>query len=123
MEEEIRSLIQFFSYETRLLADREDEPVNLSSIADPYSLRVSIFAPAWPVKFRDPSFRHLFEKAVFLETPAHIYPDVYWLDYREMQDFENVYKPWLREIAANEIPDTAIVNNLINLVNEIRQHY
>jgi hypothetical protein len=120
MRQEISSLIKFFSYEIGFLDEEDSDTIDLNSYADPYSFRVSLFVPAWPVKFRDPRFRHLFEKAVYLESPAHIYTDVYWLDYKEMKDFEAVYKLWLKEISLNLIPDTAIVNNLIDVVNEIR---
>ena len=122
MEEEIKSLIKFFSYESGFIEDQETDSVDFNSFADPYSFRISFFVPSWPLKFRDPAFRHLFEKAVYMETPSHIYPNVYWLDYKEMKEFEAVYKPWLKEISSNEIPDTAIVNNLINVLNELRKH-
>ncbi|HEX2396230.1 MAG TPA: hypothetical protein VHI78_12865 [Bacteroidales bacterium] len=119
MEAEIKSLIRFFSFEMEIV-EMEDIRPDLNSFADPYSFRISMFIPAWPAKFRDPGFRHLFEKAVYLETPAHIYPEVYWLEYHEMKDFEEVYKAWLHEIAVNAIPDYQIVNNLVDVVNRTR---
>ena len=118
MEKEIKSLIKFFSFELGYIDEQEPD---LNSFADPYSFRISLFVPTWPAKFRDPGFRHLFEKAVYLETPAHVCPDVYWLEYKEMKEFESVYKAWLQEISVNEIPDTDIVNNLIQVVNELRR--
>ncbi len=119
METEIKALIRFLSFEIGIVEDDDDTP-DLNSFADPYSFRVSLFIPSWPMKFRDPGFRHVFEKAVYLETPAHIYPDVYWLEYNEMKEFETVYKAWLREIAQNTIPDYHVVNNLVDVVNKIR---
>lgn len=122
MDAEIDSLARFFSYEMSQLSDQpEDLSVNDTSYADPYSLQVSLFIPDWPLRFRDASFMHLLEKAIYLETPAHIYAHVYWLDYKEMTDFENVYRPWLEAIACNEIPDTATVNNLIYVMNQLSQ--
>jgi hypothetical protein len=121
MEDEIKSLIKFFSFDVGFLDDQSSDKIDFASFADPYSFRISLFIPKWPVKFSDPGFRHLFEKAVYLETPAHIYHDVYWLDYKEMKEFETVYKPWLREISSNLIPDSAIVNNLISKLNELRK--
>lgn len=118
-ETEIKALIRFFAFEIELNDKEENEP-DLNSFADPYSFRISLFIPVWPAKFRDPGFRHVFEKAVYLETPAHVYPDVYWLEYNEMKEFEIVYKAWLQEIAVNAIPDVQIVNNLISEVNKIR---
>lgn len=119
MEAEIKAIIRFLSFEIGIAEDDDDMP-DLNSFADPYSFRVSLFIPSWPVKFRDPGFRHVFEKAVYLETPAHIYPDVYWLEYSEMKEFETVYKAWLREIAQNTIPDYHVVNNLVDVINKIR---
>lgn len=121
MEEEIKSLIKYFSFELGSIDEQESDQVNFASFADPYSFRISLFIPTWPLRFRDPGFRHSFEKAIYLETPSHIYPDVYWLDYKEMKDFEVVYKMWLQEISKNVIPNTAIVNNLINVLNELRK--
>ena len=121
MEEQIRSLIKFFSFELGAIDPQESDEVDFTSFADPYSFRISLFIPTWPLKFSDPGFRHVFEKAIYLETPSHIYPDVFWLDYQEMKDFEVVYKMWLQEISKNVIPDTAIVNNLINVVNGLRK--
>jgi hypothetical protein len=121
MDDDIKSLIKFFSFDVGFLDDESSDKIDFTGFADPYSFRISLFIPKWPVKFSDPGFRHLFEKAVYLETPAHIYHDVYWLDYKEMKEFETVYRPWLREISSNEIPDSAIVNNLINKLNELRK--
>lgn len=118
-ENEIKELIRFFSFEIEI-SDIEENTLDINSFADPYSFRISLLIPVWPAKFRDPGFRHVFEKAVYLETPSHIYPDVYWLEYNEMKDFEIVYKAWLQEITVNAIPDYQIVNNLINEVNKIR---
>jgi hypothetical protein len=122
MDLEIDSLTKFFSYEVSQLSDQlNDLSIDDNSYADPYSLQVSIFIPNWPLRFRDPSFMHLLERTIYLETPAHVYAHVYWLDYKEMTDFENVYKPWLQTIAGNDIPDTATVNNLIYVMNKLSQ--
>jgi hypothetical protein len=121
LDEDVKALIKFFSFDVGFLDDDSSDKIDFTSFADPYSFRISLFIPKWPVKFNDPGFRHLFEKAVYLETPAHIYQDVYWLDYKEMKEFEAVYKPWLREISSNQIPDSAIVNNLIGKLNELRK--
>lgn len=123
MEKLIKSLINYFSYDLKLIGEEDADALNFASYADPYSFRVSLFVPAWPEKFRDPRFRHLFERAVYMETPAHVYPDVYWLSYGEMKDFEVVYKSWLEETAANAIPDNDITSNLIDMVNKIRRMY
>lgn len=118
MEEEITSLIKYFSYELKLV---DEEEADAAGYADPYSFRLSLFVPAWPLQFRDPVFRHLFEKAVYLETPAHVHPQIYWLGYRQMKEFEIAYKAWLQEMALNEIPDTGVVNHLVNIINTLSE--
>lgn len=121
LEAEIAGLIRFFSYEAGLLAEESENFDELSYYADPYSLRTSIFIPSWPRKFRNPTFKHLFEKSIYLETPSHISCQVYWLDHGQMLEFEQAYKLWLEELANSEIPNTEIVNNFIDVFNKSRK--
>ncbi len=121
MEKEWEALIRFFSYEAPVILEGVDHFDGPGYFADPYSFRISIFIPAWPAKFRNPTFRHLLEKTIYLETPSHIHPEVYWLSHRQMLEFEEAYKTWLEELANTEIPGTDIVNNLIAVFNEVRK--
>ena len=126
MEKEIEELVAFFSYEQTLQSERdanEEEQETIASDADPYSFQVSYFIPTWPLRLSDPSFRHVVEKCIATETPAHILPRVYWLDYKEMKDFETAYKPWLENIAGEGIPDTAVVNHFVGVMNHLFQTY
>jgi hypothetical protein len=119
---EIDTLVDYFSFELNLLLQQEgNEEPGIADYADPYSCQVSVFIPNWPRRFSDPSFRYLLEKTVRQELPAHLYAHIYWLDYGQMKDFENVYKPWLDELTGNNIPDTAVVNQLVNFINTLRQ--
>ena len=121
LDAEIEKLIDFFSYEGKIQQE-ENVDEDLSSYADPYSFQVSVFIPTWPARFRDPTFKHLLEKTIYMETPCHIYPHVYWLDHSKMKQFEEAYKLWIRETTSKEVPDTELVNNLILVLNEIRNH-
>ena len=121
LEAEITALIRFFSYEVDRLTEENENFDDISYYADPYSLRVSIFIPSWPRKFQNPTFKHLFEKSIYLETPSHISSRVYWLDHRQMLEFEQAYKLWLEELANSEIPNTEIVNNFIDVLNKSRK--
>ena len=122
MDEEISMLIDFFSYQLNLMKSAtEVDEVSEADLADPYSLNVSIFIPDWPLRFREPAFKYLLEKAIYNELPSHIFPSIYWLDYKMMKDFENVYKPWLEELSMNGIPDISRVNSLVAVCNEIRK--
>jgi hypothetical protein len=63
---------------------------------DPYSCRISIILPAWPVRFADMDVRRFVEKTIRQETPAHILPKICWVDRQQMAGFERVYKRWLQ---------------------------
>jgi len=118
IESEIASLINFFSYELNFKETGDDD---FSYYADPYSLQISIIVPTWHKRFRNPAFMHLFEKTVYLEVPSHIYPHIYWLDHKEMKEFEEAYKLWLDELPNIELPDTDVVNKMIFVLNELRK--
>jgi hypothetical protein len=120
LDADIANLVNFFSYELAFVSGETDDS-DFSYYADPYSLQVSILIPGWHKRFRSPAFRHLFEKTIYLETPSHIYPHIYWLDHKEMREFEEAYKLWVQEMASPALPDTDIVNNLIAKINELRK--
>ena len=120
MDAEIANLIHFFSYEAGMITETSENLDEISYYADPYSFRISIFVPAWPQKFRNPTFRHLFEKSIYLETPSHISSQVYWLDHNQMKEFEEAYKVWVEEMANTDIPNTEIVNNFIEVLTKSR---
>jgi len=60
------------------------------------------------------------EKTIYLETPSHIYPHMYWADHDEMRQFEDAYEVWIKEIALNEIPATDVVNKMIEALNKLK---
>ncbi|PSR52335.1 hypothetical protein AHMF7605_01755 [Adhaeribacter arboris] len=121
MEAELNSLITFFSHEQIPVSEESEEENPLIAQADPYSFQISILIPDWPAKFRNKTFKHLLEKTIYMETPAHIYPQVYWLDHKQMRQFEEAYKLWLEELPQAEISNTEVVNNLIYQLNELRK--
>lgn len=120
MDKEIARLVNFFSYDLDYINGHIDDN-NLAYYADPYSLQISIVIPDWHKRFRVPAFRHLLEKTIYLETPSHIFPNIYWLDHKEMKAFEEAYKLWLDELSGIETPDTDIVNKMIMALNELRK--
>ena len=104
--------------------DRKAAGVDLSdSLAglDPYSFRVTVVLPSWPARFRDAGFRHLVEKTLFLEIPAHVSPTVFWLDHEGMRRFEDAYRLWLVEQASEGIPNTEVLNNFLYELNKLGQ--
>src|SRR6185436_17345243 len=50
-----------------------------------YAFRVSVIFPAWPARFHDQEFRRFAEDTVRLNCPAHIYPEIRWLEFQEMR--------------------------------------
>lgn len=69
--------------------------LGLSPEEDFYSLRISVIFPAWTRRCHNPQFRLLAEETVRLNTPAHIYPEFYWLDFHKMYEFEMAYEKWM----------------------------
>ncbi|HVU55775.1 MAG TPA: hypothetical protein VHD83_12015 [Puia sp.] len=70
---------------------------------DPYSFRITIVLPMQkivdpndPPRFNDPNFQRRVERIVAIETPAHIIPEVYWINNKAVEDaFEAALKSWL----------------------------
>ncbi len=120
IDEQISKLVHYFSYELEHISSQVNED-SLGYYADPYSLQVSIVIPAWHKRFRSPAFMHLLEKTIYMETPSHIHPHIYWLDHKGMKEFEEAYKLWIEELSGADIPDTDIINNMIMALNELRK--
>ena len=68
---------------------------------DPYSFRITAVVPAWPERFRNMDFRRFFEHTIREQAPAHIHVKICWVDRQTMDDFEDVYFPWLK-LKANQ---------------------
>lgn len=67
----------------------------LSGAHDPYSFMMTLVFPAWPARFQRAEFKNLIHEFVMLESPAHIFVNVIWLDLVEMETFEKAYKEWM----------------------------
>ncbi len=67
-------------------------------LADPFSSWVTVVLPFWPVRFQNTSFREFFESTIRKETPAHIALRILWVDPRDMEIFETVYRNWLKAL-------------------------
>ncbi len=71
---------------------------------DPYSFRITAVFPAQLEKFKDKNFRELAELTFRLETPAHVMPQVYFLNNLQLSRLEHAYKNWI-ELNALAIPE------------------
>jgi hypothetical protein len=64
-------------------------------VKDPYSYQISVILPAWETRFLNMDFRKFAEKTIRLETPAHIFPKICWVNEIQLSEFEDCYKDWL----------------------------
>jgi hypothetical protein len=64
--------------------------------SDFYAFRLTVVLPAWTVRTHQQSFRAFAEETIAINCPAHIVPQVLWLDYTEMAAFEYLYEQWLK---------------------------
>jgi hypothetical protein len=81
-------------------------PPNEREGEDFYGLRLSVVFPAWTARFGDREFQKLAEETVCLNCPAHVYPEILWLGFLEMLEFETLYKTWL-ELKRSDPTDCA----------------
>lgn len=89
---------------------------------DPYSFRISVILPSWPQKFRNINFRRFVEQNIRMETPAHIFPRICWINLEQMRDLEESYRAWLVEIK-NDAPKPIVVNKLIDILFNLKNVY
>ena len=61
---------------------------------DFFSFRISVILPCWTARCHDKQFRMLAEETLRLNVPAHVYPELYWLDFAQMIEFERLYQQW-----------------------------
>ena len=103
-----------------------DEDGHLCPVrSDPYSFRVTIVVPYWPRRFRHSDFRPFFERTLRLETPAHIFPRICWLDVCQMQAFEDAYRRWLETLArpAGDCGRVAAQRALVKILFDLNSIY
>jgi hypothetical protein len=70
---------------------------------DPYSFQITFVFPDWPGRFQDENFRALIQQTIIAQTPAHITPELRWLNRQEMKTFEGLYHAWRREKAKGRL--------------------
>ncbi len=59
-----------------------------------YSMRLSIVAPNWPSRFSAADRKQLFERLAIQFAPAHLKIDFLWLNWTQMERFEDAYFSW-----------------------------
>jgi hypothetical protein len=87
--------------------------------SDIYSFIMTMVFPAWPARFQKESFRNLVNELVMVESPAHVFVNVLWLDREEMETFERAYKEWITLKVTHAADDPTLqeaAKNLLGLV-------
>ncbi|MGI2299789.1 hypothetical protein [Candidatus Cardinium hertigii] len=94
----------------------------LTTEEDPYSFTMTMVFPAWPARFQQSVFRHAIEEMVIIEGPAHILTNILWLDFEDMEKFEQAYKPWI-ELKIDPTADKIAVDEAANVLMELITFY
>jgi len=66
---------------------------------DFFSFRLSVLFPAWTARFQDRHFRQLARETVRLNCPAQVIPEVIWLGFDDMLQFEQLQSAWLQALS------------------------
>ncbi len=75
---------------------KNHDDLNLNDDENFYSFRLSILFPSWSARCQNHDFRFLSEEMIRKECPAHLSPDIYWLNFFEFTHFEHLYRQWLK---------------------------
>lgn len=107
-------------------------PINLLAdcfsckITDPYSFIMTVVLPAWQGRFANQDFRAFFDRSFRLECPAHLVPNLCWIDCMQMAEFEKRYKKWLienSETVKSPLKLSNALNDLIEIITQLRSVY
>ena len=101
-----------------------DENCDECDTNDPYSFRVSVILPAYSKRFLNIDFRRYCERIIRIETPAHLYPKICWVNNEQLQEFEVAYKDWLNVNAglAND-DDKIILDRFVRIFSTLKTVY
>lgn len=86
----------------RPLGQSSHAGMSMSDKEDFYSFKVSVIFPAWSARCYDIQFRMLAEEIIRANLGAHICPEIYWLDFHKMYEFEMLYEKWMELKAKSE---------------------
>jgi hypothetical protein len=92
----------FYLLEHILLRPRSSRASEALVSDDFYHCRLSFIFPNWTARFANPAFRQFAEKTIANQLPAHLLPQIYWLDVDAMTEFDAYYQPWLKALHSYE---------------------
>ena len=87
-----------------------------------FSFQMSFILPSWPVRFQSKSFKVKFNNIVFEQVPAHIAFQTYWLNLKEMVEFEQQYYKWLSLVGKEDLSQEQM-NRAYQLIQTIQKHH
>jgi len=98
-----------------------DENCEDCEVTDPYSFRLSIILPAYSQRFLNMDFRHYCERVIRMETPAHLFPRICWVNNEQLHEFEDRYQEWLKVQSGHTTDDdNSILEGFINILTSLR---
>ncbi|NEU10439.1 hypothetical protein GZH53_19090 [Flavihumibacter sp. R14] len=101
-----------------------DQNCDDCEMTDPYSFRLSIILPAYSERFLNMNFRTYCERVIRMETPAHLYPKICWVNNQQLQEFEVAYKKLLGVKAGLESdPDNRILERFVRSFTTLKTVY
>jgi hypothetical protein len=95
-------------------------------LSNPYSYIMTVVMPAWQGRFANQDFRTFFDRSFRLECPAHLVPNICWVNCEQMFELEKVYKKWLIENSKqhkNPLTLSTALNELIDVLDGLRSIY
>lgn len=93
---------------------------------DPYSFILTIVLPSWQGRCANQNFRSFLDRTFRLECPAHIVPNICWIDEEQMDVFEKAYKTWLienKKAVKDELKRSIALAQLIEVIESLRSVY
>lgn len=86
---------------------------------DFYSFRISVVFSGKIPRFSSMEFRKLAEETIYLNCPAHIHPEIFWIE--DAQRFEALHRNWLeaKRLEASDMDESSLA--MIRFLLEIRE--
>ncbi|MDR4515329.1 hypothetical protein [Nitrosomonas sp.] len=114
-----RTCENFHLIEHLLLRPRGKESLGRLGVeATFFNCRVSVVFPSWTACFSDIAFRCFAEEIIQKNLPAHVFADIYWLDFLSMHDFEERYQSWLHNLQQYSQDDDAEILSQLDQASE-----
>ncbi|MCB1934531.1 MAG: hypothetical protein KDF59_01190 [Nitrosomonas sp.] len=112
----------FYIVEHILLRKRIPQNHDLKPVDDDfYRYRVSFVFPSWTARFSNLTFRRYAEETIQRNLPAHLFADILWLDFMQLQDFEQRHEAWLEQFQHfNHVCDEALLPQLDQVADQLR---